>query len=209
MKLFLDYLPLVVFVGVYFYSGADEPMYPAVIGLMIAVTIQNIGTRLLTGKFEKLHLWTLLITIILGGMTLVFRNPEFVQWKASIVVWIFAAVFIFREVVSKKFMIKEIMQVAIEDAKPIPEKLWKKVNRVWPIAYICFGILNLVVAYQYSEAFWVKFKLFGLMALTLVLFIYTIWQLFPYFPSEEDNSDTDTKPLSTDTNKNNNNEEGV
>lgn len=190
MKLFLDFFPLVVFVGIYFYSGSENPMYPAVQGLMIAAVIQTIGTRLLTGKFEKLHLWILLVTLVLGAMTLAFRDPAFVQWKASVVVWMFAAVFLFRQFVSKKLLIQEMLSAALEEEMEVPESVWKTINMSWPIGYTLFGFLNLYVAFEFSEAFWVKFKLFGLMGLTVVLLIFTMTKLFPYFPEEKESEKT-------------------
>lgn len=197
MKLFLDFFPLAIFVGIYFYSGSENPMYPAVIGLMVASVIQTIGTRLLTGKFEKLHLWILVITIVLGAMTLAFRDPAFVQWKASIVVWILAAVFLFRQFVSKKYLIQEMLSAALEEDMEVPESVWKAINISWPIGYILFGFLNLYVAYEFSEAFWVKFKLFGLMGLTFVLLIYTMAKLFPYFPEETEEDKNEHPSQST------------
>ncbi|MEP2792186.1 MAG: septation protein IspZ, partial [Kangiellaceae bacterium] len=97
MKFLLDFFPIVVFVGIYVLYPSETPMYPAVIGLMIATVIQNIGTKLLTGKFEKLHVWTLVITIAMGGLTLLFRDPAFIFWKASVLVWVTAVVFLYRQ----------------------------------------------------------------------------------------------------------------
>ncbi len=191
MKFLLDFFPLIVFVAVYFYTSAEQPMYPAVQGLMVASVIQTVGSRLLTGKFEKLHLWTLAITLAFGTLTLIFRNPAFVQWKASIVVWFMAAIFLFRQYVSKKLLIQEMMQATLEEEMEVPESIWRKINSSWPIGYIIFGFLNLYVAYNFSEAFWVKFKLFGLLALTLSLLIYTMYKLFPYFPEETPEKEQD------------------
>jgi len=165
-------------------------MYPAVQALMIAAVIQTFGARLISGKFEKLHLWTLLITLVFGALTLLLRNPEFVQWKASIVVWLMAAIFLFRQFVSKKFLVQDMLQAALEDMMEVPQKVWKSINLSWPAAYLIFGFVNLYVAYNFSEAFWVKFKLFGLMGLTLTLLFYTIYRLFPYFPEEATEQDT-------------------
>ena len=179
-------------------------MYPAVQGLIVAAVIQTIGTRLLTGKFEKLHLWILALTIVLGGMTLLFRDPVFVIWKASAVAWLTAAVLLYQQIVSKKPLIEQLMQTALEDEKlDAPEKVWKQINFAWPIGYFLFGFVNLYVAFNYTEAFWVKFKLFGLMGLTLSLMAFTLFKLFPYLPLEEEEKESDTSleqspPANTD-----------
>ena len=213
MKFFLDFFPLAIFVGIYFFSGAENPMHAAVIGLIIASFIQTIGTRLITGKFEKLHLWILLLTVVLGGMTLLFRDPLFIQWKATAVAWLTALVFLYRQLISKKPIIQSMMEKAFSEddkgestAEPsiqIPDSTWKSINYSWPIGYLLFGFLNLYVAFNFSEAFWVKFKLFGLLAMTLVLFAFTLYKIFPFIPKESEASvatdaDTQTKPIESE-----------
>ncbi len=189
MKFFLDFFPIVVFVGVYALTDAEQPMYPAVIALMIATVVQNAGTKLLTGKFEKLHLWTLVVTLIAGSLTLIFRDPAFIFWKASILVWVTAIVFLYRQYVLNKILLKEMLTKALDEPIDAPAKLWSHVNLVWVISYILFGFLNLYVAYNYSEAFWVKFKLFGLMGLNILLLVYIMSRIFRYLPVEEETNE--------------------
>jgi intracellular septation protein len=45
---------------------------------------------------------------------------------------------------------------------------WKRLNLMWVAFFAVSGVLNLWVAYNFDEATWVNFKLFGLMGLTLV-----------------------------------------
>jgi len=186
MKFFLDFFPIVIFVGVYSLSKQEQPMYPAVIALMVATLIQNIGTRLLTGKFEKLHLWTLVITVIFGSMTLIFRQPAFIFWKASVLVWGTALVFLYRQHILGKILLQEMFEKGIDQGINAPQKLWRNLNHLWALAYFLFGFLNIYVAYEFSEAFWVKFKLIGLMGLNFALLFYIIFKLYPYFPVDEE-----------------------
>jgi len=186
MKFFLDFFPIAIFVGVYAFSAEEQPMYPAVIALMIATVIQNIGTKLLTGKFEKLHLWTLGITLVAGSMTLVFRDPAFIFWKASVLVWVTAIVFLYRQHVMGKILLEDMLSKALDEPIDAPRQLWSKLNHVWAISYTLFGFLNLYVAYNFSEAFWVKFKLFGLMGLNILLLGYIMTKIFKYLPVEEE-----------------------
>lgn len=186
MKFFLDFFPIAIFVAVYVFSGDEQPMYPAVMALMVATVVQNIGTKLLTGKFEKLHLWTLGVTLVFGSMTLIFRNPAFIFWKASVLVWVTAIIFLYRQHVLKKILLKEMLSKAVGEDIDAPEKLWQRLNHIWAFSYTAFGFLNLHVAYSYSEAFWVKFKLFGLMGLNILLLIYIMAKIFPYLPLDEE-----------------------
>jgi intracellular septation protein len=188
MKFFLDFFPIVIFVAVYAFSAEEQPMYPAVIALMIATLVQNIGTKLLTGKFEKLHLWTLGITLVAGSLTLIFRDPAFIFWKASVLVWVTAIVFLYRQHVMGKILLEDMLSKALDEPIDAPRQLWSKLNHVWAISYILFGFLNLYIAYNFSEPFWVKFKLFGLMGLNILLLGYIMTKIFKYLPVEEEQS---------------------
>jgi intracellular septation protein len=48
---------------------------------------------------------------------------------------------------------------------------WKRLNAVWAVFFAAMGLLNIYVAYNYPESFWVNFKVFGLMALTVVFML--------------------------------------
>ena len=193
MKFFLDYFPIIIFVAVYAYSGAEQPMYPAVMALMAGTVVQNIGTKLLTGKFEKLHLWTLGITLVFGSMTLIFRDPAFIVWKASVVLWVTAAVFLYRQHILGKVLLQEVLTKAIDEEITVPKVLWSKLNHIWAFFYTLFGFINLYVAHNFSEAFWVKFKLFGLMGLNILLLGFIMTKIYPYLPIEEESTDSDNE----------------
>jgi intracellular septation protein len=49
-----------------------------------------------------------------------------------------------------------------------PPSLWTRLNTMWIFFFVVVGALNLYVAFNFSEAAWVNFKLFGLLGLTLV-----------------------------------------
>ena len=46
------------------------------------------------------------------------------------------------------------------------------------------GVLNLFVAYSFSEDIWVKFKVFGTLAISLVLAFVQGWRLMRYAKAE-------------------------
>jgi intracellular septation protein len=53
---------------------------------------------------------------------------------------------------------------------------WTRLNQIWISFFLVVGGINLFVAYNFSEAFWVKFKLFGMLGLTVAFVILqSIW----------------------------------
>ena len=45
--------------------------------------------------------------------------------------------------------------------------MWRRLNFSWAIFFLLLGALNVYVIYNFSEEFWVKFKLFGCLGLLL------------------------------------------
>ncbi len=52
----------------------------------------------------------------------------------------------------------------------LPNKVWARLNVAWILFFIGSGLANLYVAFNFEEATWVNFKLFGMKGLT-VLFV--------------------------------------
>ena len=68
----------------------------------------------------------------------------------------------------------------------VPAPIWLKLNWAWTLFFIAIGLVNLYVAYNYSEAAWVNFKLFGMVGLTLVFVFIQAFYLSRYMQAEGD-----------------------
>ncbi len=183
MKQLLEFLPLVIFFAVF--KLVD--IYAATIALMASITVQVIVLRLIEKKWNKKHLGILAIALIFGGLTLAFRDPAFVKWKASIVTWAFAIGFF----VSDKVFNKHPLKAAFEDNVTAPQAVWNQVTMIFVLSFVLQGALNLVVAYNFSEEAWVNFKVFGLMAMTFITAIVAVGRLYPYFEEQEESGDSE------------------
>ena len=53
----------------------------------------------------------------------------------------------------------------------LPDAIWFKLNIAWILFFIGSGLANLYVAFNFDEATWVNFKLFGLLGLTIIFII--------------------------------------
>lgn len=168
MQLFVDYLPIVIFFGAYFY----EDIYFATTVLMIVMPVVLVTQWVLTRKLNRIYAASTALVLVLGGATLALRNPTFLYWKPTVLNWAIAVVFLGSQFIGKKPIVQRMMESAAE----LPAELWRRLNLIWVVFFIFIGCLNLYVAYSFSEATWVKFKLFGMLGITLVfVVIQTIW----------------------------------
>ena len=168
MKFLFDFFPLVAFLVAFYYpEDREQGIYLAIQVLIIASAIQIIIYWLITRKFEKMHVITLILTVILGGATLLLKDVRFIKWKPTAVNWVFALVFLGSQFIGKKPIIRRMMDHAIS----VPDEIWTKLNIGWVVFFIFSGIANLYVVYNFSTEFWVNFKVYGLLGLTFIFAI--------------------------------------
>ena len=164
MKILLDFLPIIVFFVVYKVSG---DIILATVVLIPATLAQMAYTWFKTHKIEKMQLVTLALVILLGGATVLFQDKTFIQWKPTIVNWLFGIAFLGSHFIGSKTVVQRLMESSIE----LAQQTWRRLNLGWVAFFAGMGVLNLVVAYGFSEDTWVNFKLFGMLGLTLLFIL--------------------------------------
>lgn len=160
MKLLFDFFPIVLFFIVFKFYG----IYTATAVAMVSSLSQVILYRLKFQHYEKMHLISLLIIVVLGSATLFFHNPWFIKWKPTGIYWVTALVFLASSFMGKKPLIQRMMDSNVS----LKTKIWHRLNIAWTIFFILMGALNLYVAYYYDTDTWVNFKLFGGVGFTLL-----------------------------------------
>nr|VFJ66518.1 MAG: intracellular septation protein [Candidatus Kentron sp. FM]VFJ76337.1 MAG: intracellular septation protein [Candidatus Kentron sp. FM]VFK16090.1 MAG: intracellular septation protein [Candidatus Kentron sp. FM] len=189
MKFLTDFFPIVLFfLAFWFYDELkgtliDLGVDPGILtlhengtteGVLVATIVAIVATFLQVGilwlrnhRVENMHLITLVLLVVLGGATLLFKEEMFIKWKPTAVNWLFALVFWGSRFVGGKPLVQRMMEKNIQ----LPAAAWTRLNGSWVIFFLLMGFLNLYVVYYFSTEFWVNFKLFGLIGLTMVFAI--------------------------------------
>jgi len=163
MKFLFDFFPIIVFyIGYKMYD-----IYYATAFAIAATFIQVSLFWLKNRRFEKIHLITMGLITVLGGATIYFHDPAFIQWKVSVVNWLFGLVIIGSHFIGKKPLIERMMDHAIN----MEPGIWKRLNTAWGVFFLGLGFLNLYVMFNFEEATWVDFKVYGLLGLTIAFVI--------------------------------------
>ena len=153
-------------------SGGQVTLTQAPILLATAIaiiaTILQIGYLLSRRRKVDGTLWlSFAIIVFFGGATIYFHNETFIKWKPTVLYWCFAAALLFSQIFLKKNLIRTMM----EKQMSLPDGIWRRVNLSWVAFFMTMGLLNLYVAFNFSTATWVNFKLFGGMGLMFVFII--------------------------------------
>lgn len=160
MQLFIDFFPVIVFFVVYKVYG----IYAATLAIIVAMAAQIAYQWIAHRKVNKMLLVSGALVAVLGGITLALRNPVFVQWKPTIVNWLFAAAFLGSQFIGRQTLIERVIGHAIQ----LDATTWRQLNMIWVVNFLVLGAANLYVVYNFDEDTWVNFKLFGMFGLTIL-----------------------------------------
>ncbi|MDE2422793.1 MAG: septation protein A [Betaproteobacteria bacterium] len=171
MKIFFDLFPVVLFFIAYQWHG----IYWATAVAIVSSIFQIVFLLLFKKRVEPAAWIGLVVIVLFGGLTLWTKvhpmegiNPTvFIRWKPTVLYWIFAAILFLGPLLLQKNPMRGLLGKELH----LPETLWGKVNLAWAIFFTFLGALNLYVAFHYPEPVWVKFKLFGLLALMIVFIV--------------------------------------
>jgi intracellular septation protein len=170
MTQLLDFVPIALFVGVFFAMD----IYWATGVLMVAVSAQVLASTSRSRQTGQPRAEPDLVgSIIFGALTLVFRNETFIQWKPTIVNWLLAGIAA-RQLLRRPHQPAE---AAARQAAHPGGRVWTRLNFGWAFGFFVAGVLNLVVAYNFSMEFWVSYKLVGGFALTFLYIVITMLYL--------------------------------
>ncbi|MGF1756865.1 septation protein A [Photobacterium sagamiensis] len=177
MKQLLDFIPLIIFFILY----KTHDIFVATGALMIATAIQVALTWFLYKKVEKMQLITFVMVTLFGGLTLFLHDEDFIKWKVTIIYGIFAIGLAFSQLVRKP-LIKTMLGKEIT----LAEAIWMRINLAWTGFFVICAIVNIYIAFNFPLDVWVNFKVFGLLALTLIFTLATGGYIYHHMPKETD-----------------------
>ena len=131
---------------------------------------------------EKRLLWLVGVTLVMGSATLFFHNPRFIQWKFTVIYWIFSAVVLGSHLLTDK----NILQRLFGQQLSVPDKVAGRLAWIWGSYFFVVGALNLIVAYHFPEHIWVSYKLWSSMIYTVLISIVTAFIIAPHLDSDRD-----------------------
>lgn len=192
MKLLFDLLPVILFFVVFKWGEAHpdqaydlaaqllsgvvaghaviKGQSPILLATCIAIlaTFVQILLQLARKKKVDAMLWVSLVIItVFGGATIYFNNETFIKLKPTVLYWLFAVGLLVAKLGFERNLIKSMMGKQLE----LPEPVWNRLNQAWVLFFAVMGVINLMVAWNFSTATWVSFKLFGFMGIMLLFII--------------------------------------
>ncbi|MCM8730121.1 inner membrane-spanning protein YciB [Hephaestia sp. GCM10023244] len=188
MRMAVDYAPLVVFFVVNFLVPAEVAMrivagatpfldgvdklgavviariILATASFVLATIAALIVSRIKLGRISPMLWISGVLVLVFGGLTIYFHDPRFIQLKPTILYAMFAGVLGFGLMTGRP-----LLEALLGAAYPGLNALgWRKLTRNWAVFFVAMALLNEIVWRSTSWDFWVGFKLWGALPLTLL-----------------------------------------
>lgn len=159
IKLILDILPLAVFFAGYKWLGVFGATALLLASTLFVVVITYAVERRISLGLRI----TVVMVIILGGLTLFLHDERFLKIKPTLIYSAFAVI-LFTGFVFKKNLLKPLLGTAIH----LTDRGWHLLTLRWASFFIFLAVLNEIVWRNFSTDIWVNFKVFGIITLIMI-----------------------------------------
>lgn len=202
MKILFDLFPVILFFATYKIFGhgsggnaclsdqvaqlpwTQEPILLATTAAIVATFVQVGWVKYRHGKVDAMLWVSFAIITVFGGATLYFHNPIFMQWKPTILYWLFALALAGTPIVTGRNLIRSMMEAQI----PLPNHVWKRLNFAWAFFFFGLGFANIAAIQLLSCDNWVNFKLFGITGLIFAFIVVQSLWLAKYVDEKKENN---------------------
>tara|TARA_A100000164_G_scaffold90650_1_gene78306 strand:+ start:1217 stop:1768 length:552 start_codon:yes stop_codon:yes gene_type:complete len=168
LKFLTDFGPLAIFFFYYYNNNKDLSIAipPLIVATLIALIIVWIFER----KIPPMPLVSGILITFFGGLTIYFEDPIFIYIKPTIINIIFGLALYFGKYFTKEPILKKILGKSIL----LTDLGWEILNKRWMFFFFGLALINEIVWRTQSEEFWVNFKVWGMLPITI---IFTAFQI--------------------------------
>lgn len=159
LKLLFEVGPLAVFflvnsmLGIFWGTGF----------FMVATAISLVASRVFFGRIPMMPLVSGGFVVVFGSLTLLLQDATFIKMKPTIVNSLFATFLLGGLVFGRS-----LLRILMGDLFQLSDEGWAKLTFRWGLFFIVLAVLNEVVWRNFSESFWLGFKIWGVMPLTMI-----------------------------------------
>lgn len=174
LKLALELGPLMVFFFANSRGAWLAEKFPALAELggpifigtalfMAATVIALVASKILTGTLPIMPMVSGVIVLLFGAMTLYLKDDTFIKMKPTIINTLFGGALL-----GGLYFGKPLLGYVFGSAFKLDAQGWNILTLRWGLFFLFLAVLNELIWRNFSTDFWVAFKVWGTMPLTLV-----------------------------------------
>lgn len=175
VKLALELGPIVLFFagfrflkdGTYHILGRDYSGFILMTAIFVAVIVLCSAILLkLTGHLSKMQMMTLVLVLVMGGLSVYLNDERFIKMKPTLLYLAFGVVLGVGLLRGQSYL-----KLVMEEALPMQAEGWMILTRRLCAFFFGLAIANEVIWRFFSTEIWVDFKTFGLTAALFLFFM--------------------------------------
>lgn len=159
LKLVLEMGPLAAF----FFTNWKFGIFPATGVLMVCVIVALAASYVLIRHLPVMPMVTAVAVVFFGALTFFFHNDTFIKLKPTIVNVIFGGALLGALAFGKL-----LLPIVLDSVLQLKEEGWRKLTVRWGVFFLALAVINEIVWRTQTTDFWVSFKVFGIMPLTMI-----------------------------------------
>jgi len=158
-KLATELGPLIIF----FVANAKFNLFVATGAFMVAVIAAMVASYAVTRHVPMMAIVTAVVVIVFGTLTLVLHDETFIKMKPTIVYTLFAAILGGGLLFGRSFI-----AIMFDQMFNLTTRGWRMLTLRWAFWFLAMAVLNEIIWRTQSTDFWVAFKAFGMVPLTML-----------------------------------------
>jgi intracellular septation protein len=158
-KLATELGPLIVF----FIANAKFNLFVATGAFMVAIVAAMIASYVVVRHVPMMAIVTAVIVLVFGTLTLVLHDETFIKVKPTIIYGLFAAILGGGLLFGRSFI-----AILFNQMFNLTPKGWRILTMRWALFFLGMAALNEIIWRTQSTDFWVTFKAFGAIPITMI-----------------------------------------
>lgn len=175
VKMALELGPIILFfVGfskmkdqTYQIAGAEYSGFIVMTAVFIGLILVTTGILwALTGKLSRMQLMTLVLVVVMGGLSVWLNDERFIKMKPTLLYLAFGGILWIGLLQGKSYL-----SAVMDEAMPMEQEGWMILTRRLAAFFLALAVANEAVWRLMSTEAWVNFKTFGLTAAMFAFFM--------------------------------------
>ena len=158
-KLATELGPLIIF----FVANAKSNLFIATGVFMVAVLAAMVASYMVTRHVPMMALVTAVVVLVFGALTLILHDETFIKMEPTIVYTLFAAILAGGLLFNRSFI-----AIMFDQMFNLTPHGWRILTMRWALWFFAMAVLNEIIWRTQSTDFWVAFKVFGMVPLTML-----------------------------------------
>ncbi|WP_299818019.1 septation protein A [uncultured Roseibium sp.] len=150
-------------------QAVGKPIFLATAAFMVAIAISLVVSLVLTRRLPIMPLVSGVVVLVFGALTLWLHDDLFIKLKPTIVNCLFGTILL-----GGLLFGKALLGYVFDSAFQLTDEGWRKLTFRWGVFFFVLAAINEIVWRSFSTDFWVSFKVFGILPITL---LFTLTQL--------------------------------